>query len=207
MSSPVCEHLTHLRPGQRITRAVLARAGITISTWSELPPCAAALVVFDTDGVPIRRRWTPEERSAAVIDLSNMAWTARHRASDAPLSLSHLPALVMALRSFGVGAVHAVADANLPHIASDWEVWSAWTSRDAHVTVEVVPGGTTADDVLLTRAEERGCLVVSNDMFRSWRRTRPWRRHSLWRLRLPVNAVPHEPWWDFGTYRAELASQ
>ena len=147
-----------------------------------------------------RRRWTGEERRRAILDVNNLVWTLRHRDAGAPARLAPVEKVVLRLRSLGCREIVAVADANLSHLVrDDPALLKSWCDR-----VEVAPGGTPADVILLEIARDAGGLVVSNDRFRDWRRASQWHRRSLWRLRMPVKAAAGAASFHFGEAEAEL---
>ena len=130
----------------------------------------------DPDGPPIvlRRRFAPEERRAAVLDLNNLVWS---------LEESRICLVVEELRRCGVESVQGVGDANLPFLVDPGTLAEIRSVLDGLV---LAAGGNPADGIILDEAETRRAMIVSNDMFRDWRRTSAWRRRNIHRLRVPV---------------------
>ncbi len=185
--------LRKTHPGKRIRPATLLRYRIVCREAADLlrkprdlaiaintTPPLSAVACADPEpcdgGTPIilRRRFLGEERRRALLDLNNLVWT---------LEPEMLITVIGALRQFGVTLLHGVGDANLPYQV-DRDVLDKL--RSTLDSLEIAPGGTSADGIILDRAEEMGAMIVSNDMFRDWRRTSPWRRRNIHRLRVPV---------------------
>ena len=208
-------HLLTVHQGQRVRLNTLlrrriesARVGALLRDREELihhlnrEPALAELVCTgaleagaDTGAATLilRRRFSREERQRAVVDLNNLIWT---------LSPAVIVRVLEELRRCGVHSIHGVGDANLPFLA-DPEVMELL--REALDTLTISPGGTPADLIILEDAERNGSIIVSSDMFRDWRRSSPWRRRNIHRLRVPVvSRAGLEDEFSFGEAGVEL---
>lgn len=171
----------------------LAHAVTTVPALSEIA-CAGAEAGTDTV-IILRRRFDPWERSRAVVDLNNLFWTI------APETVS---AVFRELRRCGVGIITGIGDANLPFVAREGFLEELRTVTD---DLLLAPGGTPADGIILERARLDQAIILSNDMFRDWRRTSSWCRRNIHRLRVPVIAARKpgvEPPFSFGPAAIEL---
>jgi hypothetical protein len=141
-----------------------------------------------------RRRWTREERRGAVVDLSNLLWTFRRRATGEAPRLAPVIAAIAWLRHRGLDQLIGVGDANLLHVAVDADdPESVHHLEDALDRLVLAPGGVPADPILLDIARDADLLIVSNDTFREWRRSSTWRRREIWRRRVPLRPHRDDP--------------
>jgi hypothetical protein len=138
-----------------------------------------------------RRRWTREERRGAVVDISNLLWTFRRRATGEPPRLAPVVAAVGSLRKQGLETLVGVGDANLLHVAVD--PGTAEPLERVLDRLVLAPPGIPADPILLDIARDLDILIISNDTFREWRRSSAWRRREIWRRRIPLKPHPEDP--------------
>lgn len=134
-----------------------------------------ALLFRDRQGAWWRRRFAGEERTGAILDLSNLFRTIGGTEADA------LRPFLSYLRKLGILRTVGVADANLPYAIRDFDLLE--TLLDELI---LVGGGEPADPTILDRAEREGALIISNDRFRDWKKSSPWRRRNTERLRCPL---------------------
>ncbi|MFW5827342.1 MAG: hypothetical protein ACOCU4_04585 [Alkalispirochaeta sp.] len=198
--------LSH-RPGQIVTRTTLL---IAMGRGAAGPPSDDLLVLVSDhdsvnaaltedaalrrlvyrcgDGRFARRRWSLDEPRRGVLDLNNLVWTFRPGMGTEPPRVAPLFEVVRYLRSLSVARLIGIADANLAHTVTDTDLLSAF--RDALDEMHTAPAGVPADELILTAAEDAapygGALIFSNDRFRQWRKSSPWRRRTVWRVLVPV---------------------
>lgn len=201
------------RPGQIITRTTLAIAmarGVAGPPGDTLPDLlsdeqtiAAALTADPTlrrlayrqgDGRLVRRRWDPDEPRRGVLDINNLVWTFRPGTGTEPPRVAPLFEVVRYLRSLSVERLIGISDANLIHTVTDAELLPEFSA--ALDEMHTAPAGVPADELILTAAEDAaphgGALIFSNDRFRQWRKSSPWRRRTLWRVLVPVRPLSAE---------------
>lgn len=186
------ELLRRVKPGQRVRMPTLLREKIRHPEVEELLRCPTALQSLSEENLSIarlvcveeqpasgdvlvvRRRLSRAERLHAVIDVSNVVWT---------VGAENFPRVVSALRAGSIRSVTGIADANLPFVVDHAYLRPVREACDQFV---IVPGGVSADQIILETAQSQPGVIVSGDVFRAWRRTSPWRRRNIWRLRVPV---------------------
>ncbi len=101
----------------------------------------------------------------AVVDASNVANYERELIASARPLLSNIAAVRRALRERGYFPVHIIADANLPHVIdSPDQLWGLVQRGE----VELVKGGTVADEVIVREARRLGATIISNDYMMDW---------------------------------------
>lgn len=166
--------LATLRRDCRHCAAVLSDPDLFSRSVGE-EPRLRALLFRDRNGAWWRRCFSSHEREGAVIDLSNVFWTIAGSKAES------IEPVVTMLRSLGIKRVIGVADANLRHLVSGFEQLGVLLDE-----LVVVEGGTPADPEILDRAERDGMIIVSNDRFREWKKSSPWRRRNTERLRVPI---------------------
>lgn len=188
--------LESVHPGKRIRTGTLLRGPIVhpavemvlrdpsllISLVESVPVLSAVACfgILKTEDSPVvlRRRFSRWERTRAIVDLNNVIWT---------LEADRLVTVISELRRYGVNRIVGVGDANFPHLISAGQYSAVRARLDA---LHIAPHGTPADPIILTHAELENAMIVSNDMFRAWRRSSPWRRRNIYRLRVPVVRAP-----------------
>lgn len=206
-------HLLSVHPGQRVRLNTLLRRPVQSSRVERLLRDREALraavgaisslcaivctgcLEGEDESLILRRRFDPEERVRAVIDLNNLLWT---------VTPEVLQRALLELRRCGVEVLHGIGDANLPFLVSEGVLGMLRETLD---TLALAPGGTPADQLILRAAEREKSLILSNDMFREWRRTSSWCRRNIHRLRVPLLHRPHsERGYSFGEAGIELSS-
>ncbi|TVR74753.1 MAG: hypothetical protein EA427_00680 [Spirochaetaceae bacterium] len=71
----------------------------------------------------------------------------------------------------------------------------------------LAPAGTPADRIILDMAKEEKGFILSNDMFRDWRRRSSWCKRNIHRLRVPlISRADVEEAFSFGEPGVELRS-
>lgn len=142
---------------------------------------------------------TSLNRSTVVLDGSNIAWNGAVRERGGVPRVSNLVAVCSALQQeYGVRDLRVFFDANIadeaPDAAEQLEILGSLTpgvgtsspdlsgtrtsgarshsTPDPRPSVSVLhmPPGTPADAALLGEAQELGCLIISNDQFRDYRK-------------------------------------
>ncbi len=102
---------------------------------------------------------------AAIVDASNVANYERELMPSARPLLSNIMAVRRALRERGYFPVHIIADANLPHVVdSPDQLWGLVQRGE----VELVKGGTVADEAIVYEAKRLGASIISNDYMMDW---------------------------------------
>lgn len=224
----LAELVARVRPGHPVTTAALTmelRRGVVGRPSDELRALVAGLTdpavrsdlltgepslraltyrgTEDASGLPSfrRRRWTPRERRGAVVDISNLLWTFRRRATGEPPRLAPVLAALAPLREVGLHELIGVGDANLLHAAADPEMLRPL--EDALERLVLAPAGIPADPVIFDIARDVDVLIVSNDGFRDWRRSSTWRRREIWRRRVPLRPHPEDPAGSYDLGEAE----
>ena len=102
---------------------------------------------------------------SAIVDASNVANYERELMPSARPLLSNIVAVRRALRERGYFPVHVIADANLPHVIdSPDQLWGLVQRGE----VELVKGGTVADEVIVREAKRLSASIISNDYMMDW---------------------------------------
>lgn len=165
-------------------------------------PVLHRLAYRHSDTVAARRRWTPEERAGAVLDINNLLWTFRPPGRFDTVSpedaVRRIVEAVDRLRAVGVETIRGVADASIRSLVNPADGLASRLDG-----LEIAPSGTPADEIILAAVSASPTLIVSNDRFREWRRRTPGVRRALWRLRVPL--VVADGSWSFGDPERELA--
>jgi hypothetical protein len=143
---------------------VLARRAIATMDKESREAIQAALDQV-ADGSYFRLLARRKLSGAAIVDASNVANFERvMMAADKPL-LGNILAVRDALRTDGFFPVVTIADANLPHIIDKEDQLRAMMGRDE---IEIVTGGTVADEIIVREARRLGAVIVSNDYMADW---------------------------------------
>ena len=141
----------------------------------------AALVYMDSNGVARRRTLSPSERSAAILDVSNIAWYGSNRETGGAASADSVLRIAEALSDLGVAKLIGIADATLPYdLASRDELQRIRSAVD----LTVIKGDESADPHILEAAERLGAMIITNDRYQDWLKNHPWREQHVPRLRV-----------------------
>ena len=120
------------------------------------------------EGEAVRYAFDELNADSIVVDGSNVAWNRRVRERGGEPRIEYVVVLCSALREeYGIGDIRVVFDANIREEVPDAELLD---SVSAAASVEIVPAGSDADATVLAEAKSLGCLLVSNDRFRNYRK-------------------------------------
>lgn len=120
------------------------------------------------DGEPVRYAFGELNAESIVVDGSNVAWNRGVRERGGQPRIEHVLALCAVLSAeYGIGDIRVFFDANIGEEAPDAGLLDD-LARLANVVT--VPGGTEADETVLSEAASLDCLLVSNDRFRDHRK-------------------------------------
>ncbi|MFP4644100.1 MAG: NYN domain-containing protein [Spirochaetales bacterium] len=128
-------------------------------------------------GTYTRYRFEDVNLEAAIVDGSNVAWNGGVRSRASRPAISNVEEVVSALyERYEFPEVDVLFDANILRDVSDAERIGELPCR-----VEYAPPGRPADSLILEQARRRDCLIISNDVFRDYRRRTPVRvrRHRV----------------------------
>ncbi len=135
-------------------------------------PCLARLVYWNRiSGTFARYGLKDVTLDVVVVDGSNVAWNGGVRSKDETPRISNVEAVVAELSgTYGYSEVDVLFDANILCDVSDPERAGNLSCR-----VEYAAPGQPADSVILERARDRQSLIISDDVFRDYRRKIPVR--------------------------------
>jgi hypothetical protein len=111
------------------------------------------------------------ERHVAVIDGNNVAYEEPSRRGNP--KLGNIRRMRDALEACGYRPL-TIVDATLRHEIDDCEAMEKLLEDGE---IRQAPAGTPADFFVLETAEHEGGIVVSNDIYRQWRKEHPWIAH------------------------------
>ena len=138
-----------------------------------------------------RYRFEDVNLNVAIVDGSNVAWNGGVRSKAAQPALSNVEAVVSRLYgSYEFPEVDVLFDANIL-----FDVYDPERIGELPCGVEYTPPGQPADSRILEQARHRECLIISNDVFRDYRRKTPVR---VRRRRIGVRVREGAPVFDAG---------
>ncbi len=118
-----------------------------------------------------RYRFEDVNLDVVVVDGSNVAWNGGVRSREDKPCISNVSSVVSELSgTYGFFEVDVLFDANIRCDVVDPE-----RIGELNCGVTYAPAGHPADSLILERARRRECPVVSNDVFRDYRRHIPGR--------------------------------
>lgn len=107
-------------------------------------------------------------RAAAVVDGSNVAWNGRVRGRGGVPQLKYVDIVCRHLREYyGVADLRVYFDANILEDVRDGELMG---ELERHYQVVRTSVGTPADGAIIEASHELDCLLVSNDLYREYRK-------------------------------------
>jgi len=128
---------------------------------------------YDNDGEFFETK-TIQNRKV-VIDGSNVAHNSHGNERSKPLA-NNVIRLVSELKSRGFNDISIIVDASLRHRIEDKEKLNEL--RKAAEYVEA-PAETSADIFIIQYVKHEHCMLVSNDLFREWKKLDPWVAHNI----------------------------
>ena len=163
-----------------------------LSTLLRECPCLSSFVYWNRiSGTFARFGLEGTNLEVVVVDGSNVAWNGGVRSRDELPRISNVEAVVAALSgTYGFSEVDVLFDANILRDVNDPERIGELGGR-----VEYASPGQPADSLILDRARKRECLIISNDVFRDYRRKTPVR---VRRRRIGVRVSDGAPVFDAG---------
>ncbi len=154
------EHVAALFDPLRLKRTLLERDEFrALVYWNRRRGEAGEVVRYAFDEL---------NAGSIVVDGSNVAWNRMVRERGGLPRIEYVLALCEELSAeYGIGDIRVIFDANIRE-----EVPDAGLLDDvaAPASIEVVPPGTEADETVLAEAKTLGCLLVSNDRYRDYRK-------------------------------------
>jgi hypothetical protein len=114
------------------------------------------------------------------IDASNVAFNSNENRSNKP-KLINIKYVVDELMSRGYNDITIIADASLSKAAEDRHVLDELPKEVLYL---VAPPDVTADEFLIDNAKKDKCLIITNDLFRDWKKKDKWIEINIDKIRV-----------------------
>jgi len=114
------------------------------------------------------------------IDGSNVAYNSNENNTHKPKFIN-IKYVVDELMSRGYNDITIIADASLSRASEGSQVLKELPKEVAYL---VAPPNVTADEFLIENAKKDKCLIITNDLFRDWKKKDKWIKSNIDKIRV-----------------------